>query len=217
MKFLVTFLLFAASLAGAQMCPPGSVDMLAYVAPWYGSLNGHYNVVYPATGKFYWVKSNTGYPWDVDQFDRNFIYQSITEVNWTNPSAYKIFKSAMPWMPRCINTAAPGKRSSILLTPTQSTFDIHSSCANYVTKNLGYVANEIWFTPPTTFILVYRYNCDSTFGTCNSKETFQFQPAGLTVWTYYTLSNGIWIKQNQTIHTTLTVGFTQPIHPCWTD
>src|SRR5213080_1201735 len=101
MKKLLFLLLFVAmflSAASAQVCKSGEVDMLPLMAPQIATLNGHYNVVVPNVGRFYWVKAKIGYPWDVDPFDRSFIYQSITEVDWNNLSTYKKFHTAMPWM-----------------------------------------------------------------------------------------------------------------------
>jgi hypothetical protein len=190
-------------------------------------VNGHYNMVYSSSGTFYWVKSSKGYPWDVNSYDSNFIYQSITEQDWNNPSTYKIFEKPLPWMPRCINVPAiPGKIASILVAPDATKFDIHLSCRDYTTHDLGYVVNEIW-GPSTravgnlpaapTLTLSYRYSCDGAYNNCRYKETFALQKGnGLVQWTYYTLQNGKYVQVNQTNHgATATYGSVTPVHPCW--
>ncbi len=106
---LVVFLATSVSLvtqARAQACNTKQFDMLDWMAPQAGTSNGHFNVVYPTEGKFYWVKGAAGFPWDVDNFDKRYIYQSITEQVWNDPTTYKIFQQALPWMPRCIAVPA---------------------------------------------------------------------------------------------------------------
>jgi hypothetical protein len=217
MKKLLLAILLLISAASAQVCKSNQVDMLNYMAPQLSTLNGHYNTVYPFTGRFYWVKSANGYPWDVDNFDRNYIYQSITEQDWNNPYTYKIFEKAIPWMPRCVNASTIGKVASILLTPDQTKFDLHVSCRDYTTHDLGYVVNEIWANLPT-LTLSYRYSCDNNYDACKYKETFAMQNGvGLTQWTYYTLQNGVYVQQNQTNHGAISIGSITPKHPCWQD
>jgi hypothetical protein len=225
-RFLTLAFLMIGAFTSAQTCKSNQYDMLQWMAPQQATVNGHYNVVSSASGMFYWVKSNKGYPWDVDTFDSKYIYQSITEQVWNNPHTYKIFENALPWMPRCINVpTVPGKIASILVTPEDSKFDIHTSCSQFTTDNLGYVVNEIWgpynqaignlpLTP--TLTLSYRYSCDSTYQNCKSKETFALQTGnGLVQWTLYALENGEYIQQNQTTHGKAAFGGVTPVHPCW--
>ena len=221
-SLLTAFLfLFIVSAAMAEACKPNQYDMLSWMAPQVSTVNGHYNMVYSSSGTFYWVKSSKGYPWDVN------IYQSITEQDWNNPSTYKIFEKPLPWMPRCINVPAiPGKIASILVAPDATKFDIHLSCRDYTTHDLGYVVNEIW-GPSTravgnlpaapTLTLSYRYSCDGAYNNCRYKETFALQKGnGLVQWTYYTLQNGKYVQVNQTNHgATATYGSVTPVHPCW--
>ena len=112
--FSLALLLLGSMISSAQTCKTTQYDMLDWMAPVQSTMNGHYNVVLPNAGTFYWVKSSNGYPWDVDTFDSQYIYQSITEQDWSNPSTYKIFQVALPWMPRCIDVPViPGKLASI--------------------------------------------------------------------------------------------------------
>jgi hypothetical protein len=200
--------------------------MLNWMAPQLSTANGHYNVIYPSTGTFYWVKSSNGYPWDVDGFDSKYIYQSITEEDWNNPNTYKIFENALPWMPRCINVpAAPGKLASIHVPPPDTNFDIHTSCTEFTTQSLGYVVNEIWgpynetigrLPAAPTLTLSYNYSCDNEYNNCQYKETFAMQQSnGMVQWTYYTLHDGAYVLTNQTTHGTATLGTVKPVHPCW--
>lgn len=200
--------------------------MLDWMAPQQSTVNGHYNVIYPRAGTFYWVKSGNGYPWDVDKFDYKYIYQSITEQVWNDPSTYKIFQKPLPWMPRCIKIpSVPGRLASIPLDPTRTWFDLHSSCTSFTTHNLGYVINEIWgpysqsignLPAAPTLTLSYRYSCDSQYSSCAYKETFAMQKGnGLVQWTYYGLQNGQYVQLNQSTHSKISLGTVTPVHPCW--
>lgn len=225
MFFALTLLLLG-SFASAQTCSSNQYDMLAWMAPQIITSNGHYNVVYPSAGTFYWVKGSNGYPWDVDNFDNNYIYQSITEETWNDPTTYKIFEVQLPWMPRCINIpSAPGKIASILVQPENTNFDIHTSCSEFTTQNLGYVVNEIWgpynqvignLPAASTLTLSYRYSCDSQYDNCHDKETFAMQKGnGMVQWTHYTLENGVYVQVNQTTHGAASGSTVTPVHPCW--
>src|SRR5262249_34468085 len=154
------------------------------------------------------------------------IYQSITEQIWNDPTTYKIFEKPLPWMRRCIKVpAVPGKLSSILVTPQDTNYDIHTSCTNYTTENLGYVVNEIWGhydqaigTLPSapTLTLSYRYSCDSAYDHCRDMETFAMQHGnGMVQWTHYTLQDGAYVQVTQTTHGQPSVASVVPVHPCW--
>jgi hypothetical protein len=200
--------------------------MLQWMAPQQGTINGHYNVVTPSSGTFYWVKSKLGYPWDVDTFDTKYVYQSITEQVWDDPHTYKIFEQPLPWMPRCINIPkTPGKIASITVPEENTKFDIHTSCRDYYTQALGYVVNEIWgpynqafgnLPAAPTLTLSYRYSCDSTYSNCHDQETFALQNGnGMMQWTHYVLENGKYVEVNQTTHGKAGYGDVTPMHPCW--
>ena len=227
MRILLALTLVSASaMAGAQTCKSNQYDMLDWMAPQASTANGHYNVVYPAAGQFYWIKGSNGFPWDVDTFDREYIYQSITEQVWNDPSTYKIFQKALPWMPRCINIPArPGKIASILVRPEDTNFDIHTSCASFTTQNLGYVVNEIWgpysqaigtLPAAPTLTLSFRYSCDSHYSNCRDQETFAMQKSnGMVQWTHFVLKGRIYVRVNQTTQGAARFASVAPVHPCW--
>ena len=130
------FLLLASS-AVAQIkftttCPTGQWDVLSVsvldpglAAAHYhmeGSLNGTQTAYKFTTwnqteDKIYYVKNPQGYPWDINLYDDNYIYQWITEVSWTDPYEYKKFNNgtgsstadfSFRWSPRC---GTPGSDS----------------------------------------------------------------------------------------------------------
>jgi hypothetical protein len=224
--------------ACASPCSSTQYDMMSWFAM--GSswslkyhLTGTANPLYTDQGStsFYWVKGAAGYPWDVNSFDNNFVYQWATEYNWNDPTSYKAFDSAIPWSPRCVDKPAAGVSGAKLATITliSTPYTVYGGqCAASSKQNLGYVVNEIWGPTPMslggslpnnaqTLTLSYRYSCDSSFDSCKYKETFDFQRAyGLVRWIYYILQNGQYVQQNQTVFNHLASGGTPvPDHPCW--
>lgn len=176
------------------------------------------------------MKGASGYPWDVDIQTDRYIYQWVTENNWTDPTTYKAFatKFTMPWMPRCINKpTTPGKLASITVAnPAYSVYG--SNCTLQTTKHLGNTVNEVWgpfsgnfggnLPSPTTYLeLSYRYSCDINYNNCAYKETFDWvQNYGLVRWTYYVLQNGTYVQQQQSNFNTLAAGGTPtPNTPCF--
>ncbi len=168
-----------------------------------GTANPIYTSVLP--DRFYWTKTGQGFPWDIQLYDNNYIYLWVTELDWHNPSTYKVFHSPtlgdynLPLVPRFAKGGYPGSAIKI----SDSTYEIHSSCNNYVAKSLGHVINEVWGpyteslggTLPNnleTLVISYRYSCDSTYSNCKDKEEFHVaKPYGLVKWQHQRLqSNG---------------------------
>lgn len=223
---LLGSLLLLPSLPSLAACTANQYDMLAWMAPQVATQNGHYKVVHPRSGEFYWIKGAAGDPWDVDLFDARYIYQSITEYIWGEPTTFKKFEHPLPWMPRCIDIPqTPGKLASRLVPAANTNFDIHTSCSAYAVNNLGNVVNEIWgpYTlnvggnvPPNLPTLVLSYRCDSNYSNCQYKETFAMQEGvGLVQWTLYALQNGQYVQQNQTTQDQYQLSTVTPVHPCW--
>ena len=173
-------------------------------------MSGTANPLYTSmqASRFYWTKTGQGFPWDVQLYDNNYIYLWVTELNWANYRTYKVFHSPnpqlgdynMPLVPRTITTAAnaaPGKLASIKVQ--DSTYEIHTDCNTFVTKNLGHVVNEVWgpYTEALggdlpnnlqTLVISYRYSCDSTYSNCRDKEQFHIaKPYGLVKWQHQSL------------------------------
>jgi hypothetical protein len=243
MKYLLCALaVFVCMSASASTCSSTQYDMLN----WF-SLGNDSSTVYHLTGnanplysyhdsnkqRIYSVKGGAGYPWDVDYYDSNYIYQWATEYNWNDPTSYKAFSSetTMPWSPRCINKPAAGVYGTKLasITSPSSPYTIYkSNCVASSNNNLGYTANEIWGPTPMslggnlpnnalTLTLSYRYSCNSSYNNCSYKETFDLQYAyGLVRWTYYVLQNGQYVQQNQSVFNhKVNGGSPTPYHPCW--
>jgi hypothetical protein len=214
------------SIGSAQVCKANEYDMLEWMAPSQPVQNSHYNVIYPATGRFYWVKGALGYPWDVDDFDTKGIYDSTTELTWSNPSSFKVFEKPRQWVPRCVPIpASSGKLAVVTQTPDETWYQMHTSCTSFTRHNLQYSVTELWGpdqveVPPipsaATLTLAYRHGCDSTYAKCSEKETFELQhDYGLVRWTHYVWNVNAWKQVQQTIDNDPRTATVAPVHPCW--
>jgi len=89
--------------------------------------------------QIWYMKGRSGFPWDMNTFDADFIYQSITEQGWEDQEQYKIFASSswpnanggVVWSAR-----HPESGGGPIVTP-DSTYRIYSSCENFKEQNLG--------------------------------------------------------------------------------
>jgi len=181
--------------------------------------------------RFYWTKTGSGYPWDIQLYDDNYIYLWVTELNWSNPNTFKMFHSNsagnynLPLVPRYAQAGFPGST----ITISDSTYETHSSCSDYKTQDLGYVVNQVWgpYTESlggdlpdnlTTLVISYRYTCDSSYDNCKSKEEFHIaKPYGLVEWKHFPLqADGTYGEpDNQTIFNKLVTGQLQPYTTCF--
>jgi hypothetical protein len=243
MKRLLALLTLVPLLLGsayATPCSSSQYDLITWFAlksSWsqqshlMGNANPQYT--YRGNGVFYWIKGPSGYPWDVNYYDSNYIYQWATEYQWNDPTSYKAFNSTttMPWSPRCVEKPPAGVYGTKLasITMPSSPYTIYGgNCTASSNNNLGYVVNEIWGPTPLslggslpdnalTLTLSYRYSCSSSYSNCAYKETFDFQRSyGLVRWTYYVLQNGQYVQQNRSLfNNKVSGGSPNPYHPCW--
>ena len=194
-----------------------------------GTANPIYTSVLP--DRFFWTKTGQGFPWDIQLYDNKYIYLWVTELDWSNPSTFKVFHSPklgnynLPLVPRFAKGGFPGSRIMI----SDSTYQIHSSCNSYVTKGLGHVLNEVWGpyseslggTLPKnlqTLIISYQYSCDSTYSNCGDKEEFHVaKPYGLVYWQHQKLQgNGTYAApDNKTYLNRVVAGQTNAVTSCF--
>ncbi|MBA3912462.1 MAG: hypothetical protein H0X25_01070 [Acidobacteriales bacterium] len=248
MKYLLLVLLLCAccsASSGSAVCSPAQYDMLdwmtqnryttQYMTGDTGT-NPRYEYIESNLHRYYDIKQQSGYPWDVNFFDTTadgYIYQWATENIWGDPTTYKAFDSTttMPWTQRCVPIGANGQKLATIKLPSAPYHFYDTGCAKRTQQyDLGFVINEVWDNgvlslggnlPDNihTLALSYRYTCDSNYDNCRYKEVFEYaQPLGLLRWTYYILSNGVYVQNNQTVHNmydTLEDGPLVPVHPCW--
>jgi len=183
------------------------------------------------SNRFLWTKTTQGFPWDIQLYDSKYIYLWVTELDWKNPRSFKVFHSRtsgkfnMPLVPRYARGGYPGST----ITVSDSTYQIHSSCDSFVTKNLGYVVNELWGPYKetlggdlpddlTTLVISYRYTCDKTYSHCLNKEEYHLaKPYGLVKWQHEALrANGTYGPPDKvTVFNRVEAGQVTPLTACF--
>jgi hypothetical protein len=215
-------------------CAAGEYDMLDWatmdpdLAAGY-HMEGNANPLYTVVQKdrFYWLKSASGYPWDIQLLDNQNIYLWVTEQNWTDPYTYKAShnRTNMPLTPRCAKGGQNQPGTTVKATDT--TFDIVNSCTNKVMMNLGTMINDVWGPFQMSFggdlpanmptlIVSYRYNCDVNYSNCNDREQYYLsQRYGLVRWDHSKLTNGQYVQDNFTVYNRVVAGGPPtPMFPC---
>ena len=225
--------------AQTYQCPSGTEDMLRYFVmgypnradymlapgnanPIYSSVQPEYGSAYAAQGYFVWTKSQAGFPWDVKTFDKNYIYDRSTEMNWTDPLSFKRFDKDLPLSPRCISTSSS---STIYVSKYRSGYGFYGQCVRTSSANLGYIVNTI--SKPTyvnagsnlgtvsTRLLTYTYSCNSSYSGCLYKEVFSLgKGVGLYDWKYYVSQQGKWVQVQESIINKFTIGHSMPVFAC---
>ena len=224
---------------GESGCPSGTEDMLNWftMAPdlrddhhLEGTNNPMFTTVLPpdddGLGKFIWTKSKKGFPWDVKLYDDHSIYIWLTEASWTDAHTYKAFANqrALPLSPRCVNLSDSDPKSTMQISDT--TFEVHSSCKDYVTKNLKKAVTRVYGPRPMNFggdlppdlptmMASYQYICDSSYRNCRDKEEFYLaKPYGIVEWRHYKLEGDDYQLVKTTTFNRVVKGQTKPILPC---
>jgi len=205
-------------------CPSGQYDMLDWLTMdsdlrgshyFTNSSNPLYTVVYTSgSTKFYWLKGGSGFPWDINLYDSNYVYRWVTENVWGDPTTYKkaYTNTNHPFVARCAAAGSPGWNQVIPPTgsPFNSQYAIYdhpagtNGCHLASVNNLKYVVNEVWGpysenfggnipNPIQTLVVAYRWGCDNngngTYSCSNKEEYHLTQRYGLVQWKHFQ-SNG---------------------------
>ncbi len=213
-------------------CPPGQYDMLDWMtmdSDLRGSkyMAGTANPLYTDmwSTKFYWTKSGTGYPWDIQLYDNNNIYLWITEYAWSNPSSYKksTYDTNMLLTHRCATAGFPGSTIKVANTAYQ----IYTDCNHHTDHTLKTANNQVWGpyylslggnlpNNMKALVVSYRYNCDSNYGNCGDKEEYYLsQRYGLVQWIHYALIKGVYQQQQKSVFNQIKSGTTTPDFKCF--
>lgn len=152
------------------------------------------------TGNFYWVKGDSGYPWDINIFDDTYIYLSTTERTYGSASEGKRFESltgsiglkGVPFAKRSMSIG-----DSVL--SKDSRLAIYTACGVATYTDIGNV--KVTLTGPytetipgaggnlpanlATIHLEYEWSLDTSYNhkSGSVKETYTLaRPYGLVRW-----------------------------------
>lgn len=188
-----------------------------------------YSVV-DVLNKRIWYMKGTGFPWDMNTWDENFIYQSITENVWTNASTFKMFASksypsgngGIAWLPRYLNGF-----NAPLITP-DSTYRTYSGCTTFAAQTLGgmiMTTAELGLAlieaipsfgtalDPATPVLVQRYFWGP--GYVNMEVNVYALGYGHVQWQLWTLVAGVYaLKQTSLFNTMVAASLPELSFPC---
>ncbi|MGH9512225.1 MAG: hypothetical protein ACRD2U_08825 [Terriglobales bacterium] len=220
-------------------CPTGYEDMMNYFVMAYpnrvdnhmgpGNANAVYSAIFPddntnnyaASGYFLWIKSPSGYPWDIKTFDTQYVYDRATELGWTDPTSFKRFDKDLPMTRRCLPVWAG---ATVAVQASGSTYQSFSQCQSYLRQPLGYVLNQtsapmtayidnIGFVPTRYF--TYNYTCNRNYASCKYREVFSLgYGIGLYDWKYYVNQHGKFVLQQESVINNMEGGQTTPSLPC---
>ncbi len=191
--------------------------------PIYSTISPDLGTNFATNGEFEWTKSSVGYPWDIKVFDSNYIYDRTTEVNWTDPTAFKRFSTDLPMSRRCVPASKAG--GAIRVAAGNTNYQSYANCLPTQTQNLGYVVNTISAPKVVnvgtalgsvrTRYFTYRYSCNSSYENCLYQEVYSLgYGVGLYDWKYYINQNGTFLLNQESIINQLDSGSATPYLPC---
>ncbi len=185
-------------------------DALNYLAPSFAfssafHLESPSNPLYSCLGpgKIWYPKNASNMmPGDLNTFDDTWVYQKLTEQDWTKPNSFKAFVSSnwrgggVPLCPRQLDLAT---YNSPVITQ-DSSFRIYSDCATFVVQNLQQVQTQVLglydialggdLGTLRCLVIAYQWNNGAV------KETFVFAEGfGWVQWSTANLVNGAYTPQ----------------------
>lgn len=197
------------------------IDALTYLAPSFAAsstfhLNSTSNPLFSRLepGRIWYPKSAANVmPADLNTFDGLWVYQKLTEQDWTNPNSFKAFVSSQ-WPGGGIPLCARFMDLSVPQPPvvtTDSSFRIYSDCNTFVTQNLNQVQTQVigLFTVGLggdlgnlpCVVIEYQWNNAQT------KETFWFaEHYGWVQWSTANLVQGQYVTQKTVTFNSIVAG-----------
>jgi hypothetical protein len=148
--------------------------------------------------RFYWMKSPQGWPWDIELFDDDGIYDWITEYSWTDPYSFKksMHDKNKKWATRCMKA---GDR----VMSADTSYEINSAeCGKNGNQTIHDLKNMITTVEGvqqvslggdmaanmSVLVFDYDYVCDEKFQHCKDRERYLFEKRyGLVYWEHRTL------------------------------
>lgn len=168
---------------------------------------------YDTGNNIVYTKTDIRYPWDVKGYDSDFIYDWITELDWTSAKDYKAFARRVAMCPRYWS----GDTSWHLHHGIQ-TVNFYKDC---VLTSTGSVVPDYTLTGP------FAYNFGGMVGTVNTiRINYQWSPVdmeylhttlqyGWVRWSHLTLANGVWTEDQWSLHNEVVVGTLTPDFGCF--
>lgn len=171
------------------------------------SLNGAYNVVQPidkstGLGRLFYVKNPQGYPIDLRLYDKDFIYDSLTEFDkegWKNPGYVKLHLGnggkGNIICPRNVSGLPYGDMityESLYVGLKDNKWDFNPANVGVVNFSMGPPSRLEWggdVGRRDTYILCYQWGGASISTPFPNRELYYYAPPfGLVKWTHEMLN-----------------------------
>jgi len=148
------------------------------------------------------MKDPRGWPWDVKSYDQNFIYDWITELDWTSPRNYKAFNPPLSMCPRFWD--GDPYNSAEIIHPT-SNYDTFINCKKVQSANLQEVAYNIHAPVLMDFggdvgeqeTIIIEYYWDSA---SNRELLYLTRKAGWVKWCHQSFVSSVYVTDAMTLH-----------------
>lgn len=173
------------------------------------------------TGQSMWfTKTKNGFPWDIKQYDQNFIYDTGTELDWSSPKDFKLMN---PKVPMCVRFW-DGNPTSYQFNQ-HATYDVYGNCKVVAHGDVG----PVYYTLQGPFqmdfggdvgvantILLTYYWADKK----NREQLFLTDRVGWCVWTHANLvqlspSTADYVVDSYVVHNQIVSGQLVPQFPCF--
>jgi hypothetical protein len=175
-------------------------------------------------GNQIWImKSGQGFPWDMNTFDEHYVYQSITELNWTDPKTFKMFASSSWPTANGGIVWAPRNMSPNPIITGDSSYRLYSDCTHFVTQNLGGPILIMVSTDPELIdfggdlgkqLSIAQYYLWGK-GLATMEINRYVEKFGLVQWELWGLLSGIYVQQQVSAFNHFMTGpLPQPVFPC---
>lgn len=205
------------------------------IKPLLGNIPSNHLVTKLENGRFWWTKSvSSGYPWDIQLYDDDKIYLSVTELTYADPHQCKIFQNALgqvkgvPFAKRLMKVgefvdstyvAARHYTSCGVFTVPGALGDVRCELAGPFTETLSNAAGGNLPANLSTLHVRYRWGGKGhTDGIFNVVETFNIcKPYGLIEWKTQNWSKTLHqyvAPDNWVIYNQLVLGNHAPVDPC---
>src|SRR5215475_395319 len=210
------------------MLPSADFSRKFHLASSQSGVNPMFTVHRPLDSKIGWIyycKSVKGYPWDINYYDQNLVYQCITEAEggWDDPTSYKVFAckswphnhGGIAWSARYLN---PLPYTQFLM-----------SASDYKRYKKGNLEAEQHLGGPTVCLVQGPYSLAiGKLGTQNCLlQTYQWgnglhsmeenvyaEHYGWVRWRLFGLRDGTYeLKQDSTFDVQTTGGAPDPVFP----
>jgi hypothetical protein len=160
------------------------------------------------------IKDQQGFPVEIKPYDSEYIYDRVTELNWTSPKDFKQFNPMLSMCPRFWDGLAI---DPVRFTHPLSRFEVWQNCKMVSTATVGQVlytmtgpadvdfGGDVGMTP--SIVIRYYWNGIGAVTTYNDREELYLtQKAGWVKWTHAKWTNGVYQIDQATLHNQIILG-----------